>query len=64
MKDERVTLWIADGAVFARNAANDNYDVVIQDSSDPWSTDGELLPSSALYERDHFRQLHRILKPR
>lgn len=66
-KDPRVHLHIADGAKFVRNALDQSYDVVIQDSSDPW-TWGEngkkmVLPSSVLYSPEHFTNLHRILKP-
>jgi spermidine synthase len=66
-EDPRVSLHIADGAAFVRDAPADYYDVIIQDSSDPWIVDSDLekvsLPSNALYEEDHFRNLHRILKP-
>lgn len=66
-KDSRVQLHIADGAKFVRNASNQSYDVIIQDSSDPWKLgqDGEQvnLPSSVLYSPDHFQNLFRILKP-
>ena len=65
--DPRVSLHIADGAAFVQDAPDDYYDVIIQDSSDPWVVDADLekvsLPSSALYEEYHFRNLHRILKP-
>jgi len=44
-----------------------SYDLIVQDSSDPWITHTEgnqvTLPSSALYEENHFRNLYRILKP-
>jgi len=65
--DPRVKLHIADGAAFVRNAADASYDVIIQDSSDPWTggEDGEkvVLPSSVLYSNEHFRNVYRILKP-
>lgn len=65
--DPRVQLHIADGANFVRNAPNHSYDVIIQDSSDPWKLDqdGEQvsLPSSVLYAPEHFQNLFRILKP-
>lgn len=63
--DPRVELHIADGSEFVRNASSTSYDVIIQDSSDPstWDEHGALveLPSSVLYESDHFRRLYRIL---
>ena len=66
-KDPRAHLHICDGAQFVRDAADGTYDVIIQDSSDPFvvGEDGELhvLPSSTLYEEDHICHLHRILKP-
>ena len=65
-KDARVKLHISDGAVFVMDAPDDSYDVIIQDSSDPFvvEEDGSIkpLPSGALYESKHFRDLHRILK--
>ena len=64
-KDPRVKLHIKDGAAFVRNTPDGYYDVIIQDSSDPWTwnDDGEkvVLPSSALYTADHFANLHRAL---
>jgi len=66
-KDPRARLHIQDGAQFVRDAADATYDVIIQDSSDPWviSADGSItdLPSNVLYEEDHICQLYRILKP-
>jgi spermidine synthase len=63
--DPRVRLHISDGAAFVRNAPDGYYDVVVQDSSDPWTWDdnGELieLASGVLYTSDHFANLHRIL---
>ena len=64
--DERVNLKIEDGAAFAKNAPDNYYDVVIQDSSDPFTAneDGVVsdLPSSVLYKPDHFANIKRILK--
>lgn len=64
--DERTNLVVGDGAAFVRNAPDDYYDVIIQDSSDPFlvSDDGEetLLPSSVLYTTDHFKNIKRILR--
>ena len=63
--DPRVTLHIADGAAFVKTAATGYYDVIVQDSSDPWTWNdaGEVipLPSGVLYTEEHFQQLHRIL---
>jgi spermidine synthase len=65
--DPRVQLHIADGAAFVDSAANSSYDVVIQDSSDPWTTDEHgnriVLPSSLLYTQEHFQAIVRILTP-
>jgi len=65
--DPRVKLHIADGAVFVRDAPDSSYDIIIQDSSDPWTTDEDdnqvLLPSSILYTKQHFVDIHRILTP-
>jgi spermidine synthase len=65
--DPRVHLHIADGAKFVRNALDQSYDVIIQDSSDPWKLgkNGEQvnLPSSVLYAPEHFQNIFRILKP-
>jgi spermidine synthase len=65
--DERVHLHVADGAAFCANALDATYDVIIQDSSDPWGVDENGnqidLPSGALYSKQHFAHLHRILKP-
>jgi spermidine synthase len=66
-KDPRANLHIRDGAQFVREARDETYDVIIQDSSDPWTVDDDgnvrSLPSGVLYEEDHICQLHRILKP-
>lgn len=66
-KDPRVHLHVADGAAFVRNVEDETYDVIIQDSSDPWTwaDNGSkvVLPSSVLYSKQHFGNIHRILKP-
>jgi hypothetical protein len=66
-KDPRASLHICDGAQFVRDTADGSYDVIIQDSSDPFvvGDDGVMkpLPSEALYEKNHICHLHRILKP-
>ena len=64
--DSRVNLRVGDGAAWVRNAPSDYYDVIIQDSSDPFSVDDNgsktLLPSSVLYTDNHFRNIRRILR--
>jgi spermidine synthase len=64
-EDPRVTLHIEDGAVFVQNAPPGSYDVVIQDSSDPWTRNeqGELvpLPSGSLYVPEHYSNIYRAL---
>ena len=66
-EDPRVRLHVADGAAFVRNADSGFYDVIIQDSSDPSADDEDgneiILPSAVLYSSEHFKHLHRILKP-
>lgn len=63
--DPRVTLHIADGSAFVKNVPSASYDVIIQDSSDPftWGDDGEKidLPSKTLYENEHFGNIERAL---
>lgn len=65
--DDRVTLHVADGAAFVRDQPSNSYDIIIQDSSDPWAHDSNgqrvELPSAVLYSPEHFRNIHRILKP-
>jgi len=65
--DPRVTLHISDGAAFVRNAPAGHYDVIIQDSSDPftWTDEGHTveLPSSVLYSEEHLGYLFRALSP-
>mmetsp|Transcript_7612 Transcript_7612/g.10904 ORF Transcript_7612/g.10904 Transcript_7612/m.10904 type:complete len:352 (+) Transcript_7612:37-1092(+) len=64
-EDSRVNLNIADGAAFVRDAPSNYYDVIIQDSSDPFAPgeNGILinLPSEVLYKKQHFENIHRIL---
>lgn len=66
-KDPRANLHICDGAKFVRDTPDNFYDVIIQDSSDPWiaGEDGVMmpLPSGVLYEQEHICELYRILKP-
>mmetsp|Transcript_2141 Transcript_2141/g.3168 ORF Transcript_2141/g.3168 Transcript_2141/m.3168 type:complete len:343 (-) Transcript_2141:1670-2698(-) len=63
--DPRVTLHVKDGSSFMKNVSDGFYDVIVQDSSDPWTWDknGEMvkLPSGVLYTEDHFSQLYRGL---
>ena len=66
-EDERATLTVADGAVFVQNADDESYDVIVQDSSDPWTVDDDgnkvPLPSGVLYAAKHFANIARILSP-
>ena len=63
--DPRVHLHIEDGAKFVEKAEPGSYDVVIQDSSDPWTSNekGETipLPSSSLYVPEHILNIYRAL---
>lgn len=64
--DERVTLHVADGAAFVKNATDGFYDVIVQDSSDPYTWEegsGKKidLPSKTLYSDEHFENISRIL---
>jgi len=63
--DERVTLHVVDAAEFVRNSPSTEYDVIIQDSSDPFVVEDDgsvtILPSSVLYTQDHFQHLQRIM---
>lgn len=65
--DPRVHLHIADGSKFLADTEDGFYQVVIQDSSDPftWDENGEKveLPSNTLYQRDHFENIIRSLAP-
>lgn len=64
--DPRVHLHITDGAAFIHDAPDDFYDVIVQDSSDPWTWDAQgnsvELPSSALYSKEHMTHLYRTLR--
>mmetsp|Transcript_29908 Transcript_29908/g.49353 ORF Transcript_29908/g.49353 Transcript_29908/m.49353 type:complete len:348 (+) Transcript_29908:237-1280(+) len=66
-EDPRVKLHVADGASFVRDAKSETYDIIVQDSSDPWTwdEDGNVipLPSGVLYTEEHFQQLVRVLRP-
>ena len=64
--DPRVSLHIADGAAFVKNVVDGSYDVIIQDSSDPYTWDEETgekidLPSKTLYSEEHFQNISRAL---
>jgi spermidine synthase len=64
--DPRVSLHIADGAEFIKNATAGSYDVIIQDSSDPFTWDEETgekieLPSKSLYTDEHFENISMAL---
>ncbi len=63
--DPRVHLHFADGAKFVADAEEGFYQVIIQDSSDPftWGENGEkvILPSSTLYSEEHFQNIAKSL---
>ena len=63
--DKRVSLHVSDGAAFVKDSPDGFYDVVIQDSSDPftWNDVGEIvpLPSGSLYTKEHITHIKRIL---
>jgi len=65
-EDDRVNLHIADGAKFLKEAPDEFYDVIIQDSSDPDYVDENgntvLLPASVLFSIEHFANAYRALK--
>lgn len=66
-EDPRVTLHVADGAAFVKNVTDGFYDVIIQDSSDPYTWEestGEKieLPSNTLYALEHFENVYRVLR--
>lgn len=50
-------LVIGDGLAFAKAAADDTYDVVIVDSSDPVG------PAEGLFSKEFYANAHRILRP-
>jgi spermidine synthase len=60
-----VKLHVTDGAQFVRDAASGSYDVIIQDSSDPFVVEEDdtttVLPSNVLYTPEHFAHMNRIL---
>lgn len=66
-EDARTKLHISDGSAFVLTAKPGSYDVIIQDSSDPWTEDenGNTvdLPSSVLYETEHFKAIYKLLAP-
>mmetsp|Transcript_16811 Transcript_16811/g.25159 ORF Transcript_16811/g.25159 Transcript_16811/m.25159 type:complete len:340 (-) Transcript_16811:5-1024(-) len=63
--DPRVHLHFADGSKFLDETEDGFYQVIIQDSSDPftWNDKGEKveLPSNTLYSKEHFRNIERSL---
>jgi len=65
-EDPRSEIHIEDGLKYVKDSPSDHYDVVIQDSSDPFTMDEgnekKILPSSVLYSCDHFIEIYRILK--
>lgn len=65
--DPRVHLHISDGSKFLDETEDGFYQVIIQDSSDPftWDDNGEKieLPSNTLYSKEHFQNIERSLSP-
>jgi spermidine synthase len=57
LDDSRLTIHVADGAEFVRNAPADHYDLVTVDSTDPVGF------AEALFGEDFYRECHRLLKP-
>lgn len=55
--DPRVTLNIGDGLAYAQAAADNTYDVMVVDSSDPVG------PAEKLFEPEFYENAHRILGP-
>lgn len=64
-EDPRVQLHFKDGSKFVADAEDGFYNVVIQDSSDPftWNENGDKveLPSNTLYSKQHFQNIQRSL---
>eukprot|EP01023_Acetabularia_acetabulum_P015977 TRINITY_DN17863_c1_g1_i2.p1 TRINITY_DN17863_c1_g1~~TRINITY_DN17863_c1_g1_i2.p1 ORF type:complete len:335 (-),score=47.98 TRINITY_DN17863_c1_g1_i2:214-1218(-) len=56
-EDARLNLNICDGIEFVKNSAENMYDCIIVDSSDPVG------PASVLFEREFYEAMHRALKP-
>ncbi len=56
-EDPRTHLVIGDGAAFVKEAADEAFDLVVIDSTDPFG------PSLVLYTEDFHRELRRIMKP-
>ncbi|MNU78370.1 Spermidine synthase [compost metagenome] len=55
--DPKLNLIVGDGIAFAREATNEEYDLVIIDGSDPVG------PAEGLFSVEFYRNCHRILKP-
>lgn len=55
--DPRVHLNICDGCEFVKASAEDSYDAIIVDSSDPVG------PALVLYKKPFYEAIHRALKP-
>ncbi|ESL10396.1 spermidine synthase [Trypanosoma rangeli SC58] len=57
LTDPRATVRVGDGLAFAKQAADNTYDVVIIDTTDPAG------PASKLFGEEFYRHVLRILKP-
>lgn len=55
--DPRVNVHVCDGIEFVKNAPENEYDVIVVDSSDPVG------PAAVLFERPFFEAMHRALAP-
>jgi spermidine synthase len=55
--DPKLNLIVGDGIAFAKEAANEEFDLVIVDGSDPVG------PAEGLFSVEFYRNCHRILKP-
>jgi spermidine synthase len=55
--DPKLNLIVGDGIAFAKAAANEEFDLVIIDGSDPVG------PAEGLFSVEFYRNCHRILKP-
>ena len=57
LNNEKVDLHIEDGITFIHNTDNEQYDLIIVDSSDPVG------PAEGLFSYEFYRQIYRCLKP-
>lgn len=55
--DPRVSVHVCDGIKFVQEAAENTYDIIVVDSSDPVG------PAEVLFQKPFFEYMHRALKP-